>query len=166
MPKSKFSAYSFLFLILFSCQNDDSSDGGFICCSNQIDGNVNNLENFPEFDTLDDITVFNWFTPNDDGLNDFFAIANIQQYENHRVEIFRLNGQMVYESEDYASGNLTTVFRGENLPEGSYEYRITIQDESVFLLRGFLCLIRTPQENFVFEPFCQSFPDPLIGNSI
>ncbi|WP_420401792.1 gliding motility-associated C-terminal domain-containing protein [Flagellimonas sp.] len=163
LQKAKFYIFFMLLLSLFSCKNDDSGSGQFICCTNEIDGNVNNLDDIPELAELDDIEVFNWFTPNGDRVNDAFAIANIQLYENHKVQIFRLNGDMVFESENYSGGDNSTWFTGNNLPQGSYEYKIVIENESVFLLRGYLCLIKNPQENFTFEPGCRPLLDPVIN---
>ncbi|MEN1784077.1 MAG: gliding motility-associated C-terminal domain-containing protein [Bacteroidota bacterium] len=162
--KNKIHVLLICFSTFLSCQNDDNNSGQLICCSNRIDNNINKLSDFEEFESLDDIQVFNWFTPNGDGLNDVFFIQNIQQYENHSVEIFRLNGELIFESKDYGSGNLTTYFTGEGLSQGSYEYRVIIENENIFLEQGFLCLITKIQSNFSFEPFCHSqrIPDPLL----
>ncbi len=145
--------------LLLSCSDDDSSENEFLCCTEELDGNVNNLADNPDLAALVDIEVFNYFTPNGDGVNDFFRVRNIQQYENHSVEISRLNGQVVFESENFQ------FFSGDDLPEGSYRYKIIIENENTFLLQGYLCLVREFQEDFTFGPGCptSNIPDPILG---
>ncbi len=156
--------FFFTGFLLLSCSDDDSSENEFLCCTEELDGNVNNLAGNPDLAALDDIEVFNFFTPNNDGVNDRFFIGNIENYPNHSVEIFRLNGQSVFETNNYGFGG-GDLFEGEGLSQGSYRYRIVIQNEDTFLLQGYLCLIRELQEDFPFGPECpiSNIPDPIIG---
>ena len=69
----------------------------------------------------------NAFSPDSDGINDFFKISG-QGILDFQIEIYNRWGQMVYKSDDLSKGwNVT--FKGKNLPTGSYVYKIkTIQN--------------------------------------
>jgi gliding motility-associated-like protein len=65
----------------------------------------------------------NTFTPNEDGINDFWIIQYIESYPNARVQIFNRYGQQVFESRGYDKpwdGN----YKGKPLPFGTYYYVI------------------------------------------
>lgn len=77
--------------------------------------------------------VYNEFTPNNDGLNDFFIIKCIEDYSS-TVKIYNRNGNLVYNAKDYqndwngvanVSGVLST---GQHLPSGTYYYEIRIPE--------------------------------------
>ena len=83
--------------------------------------------------------VTNVFTPNGDGINDFFAIKNIEYFPNSRLEIFNRWGKLIYESNDYKND-----WDGANFPSGTYFYifypndpthKSKIQRSQVTLLR-------------------------------
>jgi gliding motility-associated-like protein len=77
-----------------------------------------------------EIEVFNAISPNNDGQNDTFIIANIDVFPETRkntVTIFNRWGSKVFEVDDY--NNTTNVFKGLNengneLPSGTYFYKI------------------------------------------
>ena len=58
-------------------------------CKASMDIAVNLLTDFP---------VFNTFTPNQDGVNDYWEIPRLNLYPDHHVEIFDRYGQLVYET--------------------------------------------------------------------
>jgi gliding motility-associated-like protein len=74
------------------------------------------------------------FSPNNDGINDFFEIPGIEYYENNSIEIFNRWGNRVYRAEKYGietspkywDGKSNTGFRLGNdpLPPGTYFYVI------------------------------------------
>jgi gliding motility-associated-like protein len=74
-----------------------------------------------------EIMFFNAFSPNGDGRNDTWEIANIEkpEYQNNEVEIFNRWGQPVWKAEGY--NNSDVVFEGKRdngdpLPGGTYFY--------------------------------------------
>lgn len=78
-----------------------------------------------------DIEVFNAISPNNDGINDFFHIKNIDKYPDNTVEIYNRWGVKVYDAKSYNesdnvfkgySDGRSTVNRGEKLPTGTYFY--------------------------------------------
>ncbi|MDM1044694.1 gliding motility-associated C-terminal domain-containing protein [Myroides sp. 1354] len=87
-----------------------------------------------------DLVIYNLVTPNGDGKNDYFIIANINQYPNNRVEVYNRWGVRVYETTNYDSkgDGSENVFRGyakgknaidqsQQLPSGTYYYVITYE---------------------------------------
>lgn len=62
----------------------------------------------------------NVFTPNGDGINDFFTLINLDDYPAPSVKIFNRWGKLVYESDAYQND-----WDGDNLNEGTYYYIIS-----------------------------------------
>ena len=79
------------------------------------------------------------FTPNGDGINDFFVIENIEYFPNSRLEIFTRWGNMIYSSNNYQND-----WDGDNHSSGTYYYVFYPNDPSgkMNIYKGFLTLIR------------------------
>jgi gliding motility-associated-like protein len=83
-----------------------------------------------DIDVVGDIEIFNAVSPNNDGKNDTFIIANIDKLpetQKNTVSIYNRWGSKVFEVDDY--NNSTNVFKGLNdsgneLPSGTYFYKI------------------------------------------
>lgn len=81
-----------------------------------------------------DCTFPEVITPNGDGLNDAFYIDCFEQYEKVGIQIFNRWGSLVYENDDYqndwsgTSENQMNI-NGNQLPEATYYYLITLDDE-------------------------------------
>src|SRR5690606_21863662 len=77
------------------------------------------------FDLTLDCTpvVPNVFTPNGDGVNEYFHISGTAGRPTH-LRIYNRWGQMVYEAPNYNNS-----WRGTDLPEGTYFYEVLIRDE-------------------------------------
>lgn len=70
---------------------------------------------------------FNGFSPNGDGINDWWNIPVLSYYSSNSVEIINRWGSEVWKKNNYNNKNI--VFRGENmngeeLPDGTYYYTI------------------------------------------
>jgi|GEM_PF-6509184 len=80
------------------------------------------------------LTVFNEFTPNGDGINDYFKIKCIELYPNNAIEVYNRWGHKVYEKRNYNNdwdGTANTgnvIRRGEKLPVGTYYYILDLGD--------------------------------------
>lgn len=70
-------------------------------------------------------------SPNNDGLNDFFEIKNLESYPGTTVRIFNRFGQQIYFSDHYAN-----EWNAREQPEGTYFYSIHFTDGN--LSRGFI----------------------------
>jgi gliding motility-associated-like protein len=68
-----------------------------------------------------DLTIPNVFTPNNDGINDYFEIENLEHYPGSTMVIYNRNGRKVFEHNDY-DGNW---WDGRGAPDGTYFYVLT-----------------------------------------
>ncbi|MEM0578674.1 gliding motility-associated C-terminal domain-containing protein, partial [Flavobacterium polysaccharolyticum] len=91
------------------------------------------------------------FSPNDDGINDFWRIDTIEEYPNNEVYIYNRWGDLVFYTKKY--DNSTNVFKGianerrslgaDVLPEGTYFFEIKIEGvHHLKKTKGFLVLKR------------------------
>lgn len=86
----------------------------------------------------------NVFTPNGDGQNDFFDIANIEQFPDNEVVVYNRWGNEVFKTKKYSS---TNRFSGAGLPDGTYFYIVKInhagsQSAAPEIIKGFLTILR------------------------
>jgi len=92
------------------------------------------------------LTVYNEFTPNNDGKNDLFRIDCIETHPNNELKVFNRYGALVYSKTHYendwdGTANVSGVVnRGDMLPTGTYFYVITIGDGTV--KKGWLSIMR------------------------
>lgn len=91
-----------------------------------------------------ELFIYNAVSPNDDGMNDFFKILNIDLYPDNIVTIYTRWGDKVFEMKGY--DNLEKKFDGQSnvgksylLSEGTYYYVIE-KDENSKGVSGFLVL--------------------------
>ncbi|WP_343697041.1 HYR domain-containing protein [Flavobacterium sp.] len=91
------------------------------------------------------------FSPNGDGINDFWQIDDITDYPNNQVLIYNRWGDLVFQTENY--DNALNVFTGianksrnlgaNQLPEGTYFFEIRVNQPHHFKkLKGYLVLKR------------------------
>jgi gliding motility-associated-like protein len=65
--------------------------------------------------------VYNGFSPNGDGVNDFFRIEGLDRYGSHRLWIYNRWGEVVFYSTAYLN-DWNGVRNNKPLPEGTYFY--------------------------------------------
>ena len=126
--------------IITATTNDPTtylSSGNYVVHWTFDDGNGNSTTvNQNVTVTQDSILVHNAFSPNDDGLNEFFNIENIENtlcFPTNSVEIYNRWGVLVYETDQYdnysrvfkgVSDGRITIDRAVELPTGTYFYII------------------------------------------
>ncbi|WP_420603083.1 gliding motility-associated C-terminal domain-containing protein [Flagellimonas sp.] len=82
------------------------------------------------------LTVFNEFSPNGDGVNEFFKIDCISRYPKNVLQVYNRWGNIVYEQRSYnndwdgTSNGRATVQKGDLLPVGTYYYVLDLGDGS------------------------------------
>nr|WP_321236031.1 gliding motility-associated C-terminal domain-containing protein [uncultured Psychroserpens sp.] len=82
------------------------------------------------------LTIYNEFSPNGDGVNEFFVIDCIETFPNNRLEIYNRWGNIVYETRGYrndwdgTSNGRAVLSEGDKLPVGTYYYVIDLGDGS------------------------------------
>ena len=77
------------------------------------------------------ITVYNGFTPDGDGLNDTWIIENIENFSSNTVTIFNRWGNKIWDTKDY--NNSTNVWNGKTqsgatVTSGTYFYVIELEN--------------------------------------
>ena len=75
----------------------------------------------------DCLNIPNVITPNDDGINDYWIIDGINNFENYQIFIYNRWGQNIFYSSDYQPWDGT--YKSKKLPTGTYLYVIRITDE-------------------------------------
>ena len=81
-------------------------------------------------------------TPNFDGRNDLFIIAYLEKvYPDCQVTIFNRWGAVVYESIGYEDP-WDGTYKGEDLPMGTYFYKVELNDENSTVYDGPISIIR------------------------
>lgn len=90
---------------------------------------------------LDSVKVFinsafpqaphNFFTPNGDGLNDFFELGNLDK-QGCAITIMNRWGTMVWESDNYQNDWGGKNLGGDDLPDGTYYYLLSCNEEVVY----------------------------------
>ena len=109
---------------------------------NGIDQNSLSSGNFPEDDSPAPVKGF---SPNGDGINDYWTIENINttnfENENHpqaNVRVFNIQGQTVFSSKNYKNDWDGTGNNGSKLPIGTYIYEIRFSDSKYKTQKGWL----------------------------
>ncbi|SMC60545.1 T9SS type B sorting domain-containing protein [Cellulophaga tyrosinoxydans] len=72
-----------------------------------------------------DIEIPNFFTPDADGINDYWIPKNIEHFPNIWINIFDRYGRLIYKLEDNAAG-WDGLYQNTDLPTGDYWYIIKL----------------------------------------
>jgi len=74
-------------------------------------------------DVLEDIQPYNVFSPNGDGINDYFEINNSERFPEMLVEVYSRWGDKLFSTVGYDSGSQWDgTTRGKEAPVGTYYY--------------------------------------------
>lgn len=95
--------------------------------------------NLEVLDCIGLIEISNICTPNDDGKNDTWLISDPSLISNCTVQISNRWGQVVYETKNYQN-EWDGKDNGRQLPDGTYFYIITCDDERLY--QGSISLMR------------------------
>jgi len=86
--------------------------------------------------------VFNQFSPNGDGINDFLVVRDIASFPSNSIQIFNRYGQPVFEDANMTNDQVWDGNRsGDRAPEGTYYYILDLGPESE-ITKGWIQLIR------------------------
>lgn len=97
-------------------------------CGNQIDSTTITID-----DCIPDVP--NVFTPNGDGINDYFIIPEMDVYKHTHLAIYNRWGNIIYENSSYDNS-----WNGSGLSEGTYYYVLTMEYGKN--TKGFFALLR------------------------
>jgi len=171
--KSKMKKYLFAILccsILFGCNNNDNEPEEVV--QNIFEGCCSDLPVFGDnVDMLDqsqgEINIPKIVTVNGDAFNDAFWIENIELYPNHIITIYDPSDTVVFESMEYNGfANFFPQVVDNNydaIVEGTYKYKIVIENEQTFMKSGTFCLLTGFQPDNVSFSECDPIPvDPVL----
>ena len=79
------------------------------------------------------------FTPNNDGMNDYWYIPDIEQYGTISVQIYNRFGKLLYKSSAYKN-DWDGTYNGTPLPEAAYYYIIKSSEKG--LIKGVVNIVR------------------------
>jgi len=71
------------------------------------------------------------FSPNGDGVNEFFVIDRISKFPNATVQIFNRWGNLIFESAPGYTTPWDGTYKGNSLPVGTYYFVIDLKDDDV-----------------------------------
>lgn len=119
----------------------DKSTDGLIPDPN-IPGDITPQKPTPIKLSITKVFIPGGFSPNDDGINDFFVIQNVTGIP-ITLEVYNRWGNVVYKSKDYKndwSGKCTEgIYVGQDLPSGTYYYIVNYNNNQFV---GYLTLNR------------------------
>jgi large repetitive protein len=78
----------------------------------------------------DDIIIYNGFSPNGDGINDFFVIEGLEKYPDHNLCVFNRWGNKVLDVKEYKN-DWSGSWSNQTLPDGTYYYVLNKGDGKV-----------------------------------
>lgn len=87
------------------------------------------------------LSIPNTFSPNNDGVNDYWNIKNLNTYPNADVSIYTRYGQRIYQSIGYSKA-WNGTYNSSLLPVGTYYYIIDVKDDDLPKLSGWVFLVR------------------------
>jgi gliding motility-associated-like protein len=117
-------------------------DGNTIITAQQ-EGNENwnpapdltqSIVTLPTFDNISSL-----FTPNSDGMNDYWYIPDLDEYGKVEVTVYNRFGQSVYQSLNY-NNDWDGTYNGNPLPSASYYYIIKSLNNGI--IKGVVNIIR------------------------
>ncbi|MCF6132062.1 gliding motility-associated C-terminal domain-containing protein [Flavobacterium wongokense] len=93
------------------------------------------------------LIVYNEFSPNDDGSNEFFIVDCIENYPNNKLHVYNRYGTLVYDRSHYlndwnGTANVSgTINVNDKLPTGTYYYVLDVGVDNI-VKTGWLSIAR------------------------
>lgn len=90
------------------------------------------------------VNISQGFTPNGDGINDFWYIENIKAYPNAHIQVYTRWERLVFETKNGYQNTWKGTFENnqEPLPDGSYAYLIDLEGDGSMDLYGWIYITR------------------------
>jgi len=90
--------------------------------------------------SVNSFTIPNIFTPNGDGINDYFVIPALANYPDNEINIFNRSGNNVFTSKSYKND-----WTGSGLSDGTYFYilKVNTGSDKSETYKGYVTLLRS-----------------------
>jgi gliding motility-associated-like protein len=75
-----------------------------------------------------EIEIGNFLTPNNDGINDFWVIKNLELFNQNEVTVFDSRGNTVFTKRNYTN-DWNGISQGGRVATGVYYYKVTVDGE-------------------------------------
>jgi gliding motility-associated-like protein len=89
---------------------------------------------------VEDINIYNTFTPEGDGMNDNWGVPEIRYYVGARIEVFEKSGKRVFYTEDF-SKRWDGTYNGKDMAVGNYYWVLEVKETGT-LRKGIVHLLR------------------------
>ena len=96
------------------------------------------------------LTVPNFFSPNNDDINEFFIISNLDSYDRVALSVLNRWGNLIYENPNYQNDWSGTTTNNQKVTEGVYFYTVEAnsekytyddQEKTQFVLHGYFHIV-------------------------
>jgi len=79
----------------------------------------------------EELTVFSGFSPNGDGVNDYFKIMGIEKFQDSELLVFNSRGNEIYSKVGYQNEDgWDGTWKGKTLPDGTYFYILSLKGQN------------------------------------
>ena len=92
-------------------------------CAEEVTSNSTSL-------FYNELFIPNAFSPNGDGVNDYWEILGLQDYPSHRLEIYNRLGIKLYETTNYKN-DWNGTYNGVKVPDGTYFYQLYLSENVI-----------------------------------
>jgi gliding motility-associated-like protein len=89
---------------------------------------------------VEDIEIYNTFTPEGDGINDNWGVPEVRYYRGARIQVFERSGKRVFYTED-ADIRWDGTYNGKDMPVGSYYWVLEVRETGT-VRKGIVNLLR------------------------
>ena len=124
-----------------SLSPDTDGDGILDCLDldNDNDGIEDSID--PNPGSFDDFLINEFVSDNGDGINDTWKVIKIDTYPNNQVFIYTRTGALIYSSKRYQN-NWPSGNQKNEIPSGSYFYKIDLESDGISDKEGWIYLTR------------------------
>ncbi|WP_323758465.1 gliding motility-associated C-terminal domain-containing protein [Roseivirga sp.] len=91
---------------------------------------------------IDKALIPNVFTPNNDGINDYFIIPEIEKLPRAQVKIYNVYGNLLYDQTNYNANPWDGKLSGKTQPFGVYLYQVIDEENPLEFIEGEITIIK------------------------
>lgn len=122
--------------------NDPDEDATYKLSLSLEDSSCTTYSHSISLEVIEPLNISNAFSPNGDGLNDEWFVADFGEYKLGSIQIFNRWGRVVYEDYSGEFNSWDGTFEGWYLPIGTYYYIITSENSQVSNIHGAITITK------------------------